>query len=150
MSELQQCRDPKRDAWVLRDRSIPDDRRDFLIALHTNLIEESVTSNEDYVWQEGRISSKVIAVARHVNAMFFEANRDQDIVTISDLSELYELHIHQTKNAISYQPSALGNTVLSAIVFATDKIRGVSNPAGLLAYRRQIIAPVEHELKLVG
>lgn len=136
------------DAFVLRNRSVPDHRRQSIVLVHATEIERQARADREAgIWQAGQLPPKALLAAAYINAMFISAFRGRDIISPIGVAELFEHHQQLIRSGQIMSSSPLGYTALSSMSYAADRVQGVADPAGLQAYACR---PAEEPLSLAS
>lgn len=136
------------DAFVLRKRTVPTRRKEQIVLLHADEIERQArASRELSVWRTGQLPPKALLAAEYINAMFVGAFRGRDIVSPLGVAALFEQHQQLIRSGEIMLSSPLGYTALSSMSYAADRVQGVADPDGLMAYACR---PVAVDVALAG
>lgn len=137
------------DAFVLRNRRVPAERKEQIIVRHADEIEHLARKqSRELVWHDGQLPPKALLAAQYINAMFLAAYNQRPIVSETEMAELYLLHTELMRDGKIMPANPLGYTALSGLAYAADKVQDYTASGSLVEY--VCLPTTDTELALAG
>lgn len=122
------------DALRIREKSLPQEEMERLIANHCNSVVESYDVCTE--WRQGEINPRVRYITDYINDMFSVIKHMDNVVSYNDTENVYSYHFSFTNRDPA---GSMALSALSLLTYASDVVRGETNGRIATSYLCEVV-----------